>query len=247
MQITSRFAKYHADILAPILLNIFNAILETGFVPHEWKTSFIVPIPKKGSVNDKANYYRSIALQSVVPKVFDKLLTNKLTQHLASIIPSQQHGFVSKKSTLTNLVTTTKSEKWTTVDALYFDFSTAFDQVDHETLAVKLAKLSLPNLLFVTTLNFITNRNYALRADGKLHQYPIDATSGVPQGSHCGPLLYLIMSHDIVDRVRGLDINLAQYAHDTKFFAVVDHQEQMQRMQEAIDPSLHGLSKTELH
>lgn len=241
MQITSRYVKYHANIFTPILLNIFNSILETGFIPSEWKTSYIVPIPKKGAVNDIGNY-RGIALQSVIPKVFDKLLTMKLSQHLSGTIPTQQHGFVRNKSTQTNLLEITqflqqKVRAGHIVDAVYFDFSKAFDQVDHEILAIKLAKLPLPNSLFVTTMNFITNRNYILRSDGQEYQHPINATSGVPQGSHCGLLLYLIMSSDVVDCGRGLEVNLSQYADGTKFFAVpvVGDQQQMEHMQVTVD------------
>lgn len=103
MTITVQFIKYNAQILTPILAKLFNTILRTSTIPVEWKESFILPIPKKGAVNDIGNY-RGIAIQSVIPKILDKLITALLQRHLSTIIPTQQHGFVQHKGTTTNLV-----------------------------------------------------------------------------------------------------------------------------------------------
>lgn len=74
MNIEAKYIKYNLECIASILLNIYNAILETGHIPDSWKQSFITPIPKKGSTIDIKNY-RGIAMQSVIPKFFDKILT----------------------------------------------------------------------------------------------------------------------------------------------------------------------------
>lgn len=84
--------------------------------------------------------------------------------------------------------------------------------------------------------NFITNRKYILRADGTQYHSQIHATRGVPQGSHCGSLLYLVMSMDITDCITELNnTNLSPYADDTKLSAVVNNKQQMEQMQNAID------------
>lgn len=145
-----------------------------------------------------------------------------------------------KRSTQTNLLDITqflheRTKAGDAVDVLYFDFTKAFDQVDHGLLAAKLATLSLPCTLYTVVMNFITNRRYKLKADGTQYQHTIAASSAVPQGSHCGPILYLIMTIDIVQYVRDLNINESLYADDTKFFAVVNNRQQMDNMQLAID------------
>lgn len=113
--------------IAPILLNVFNLILKTGAVPDEWKLCFLTPIPKKGIASDVTNY-KGIAQQSVIPKLFDKMLTEKLYADMAFAIPNQQHGFVPKRGTQTNLhelteYTIEKLESGSIVDVVYFDFS----------------------------------------------------------------------------------------------------------------------------
>lgn len=237
--ITASFLKHNCNSIAPVLLNMFNIMMETGYVPEEWKNSFLLPIPKKGVLNDVANY-RGIAIQSSIPKIFDKLLTEKLYLHLCKIIPKCQHGFMPSRSTQTNLLEFTQFaqdaiNKGSAVDVLYFDFSKAFDRVDYGLLAKKLAALSMPATLFTVLMNFITNRAYQLKTDNVIHQHFVRPQSSVPQGSHCGPILYLIFTADITSCVQNIDVNQLMYADDTKFYAIVDNFEQMSHMQTAAD------------
>lgn len=160
MGIASRFIKYNIDTIAPILEIIFNNVMSTGIVPSLWKCSFITPIPKHGSLSEVTNY-RGIAMQSVIPKIFDKLITDKLYYHVEKMIPNQ-HGFMRKRGTTTNLLEITQflhdNLKHNQIDVVYFDFSKAFDQVDHSILAIKLAKLSMPYSFFKAIISFITGR-----------------------------------------------------------------------------------------
>lgn len=103
MKITASFVKFNEAILAPILTKIFNGVMRTAIIPSEWKHSYITPIPKKGAINDIANYL-GIAMQSVISKNFDKLITKLLYPHLESIIRVEQHGFTTHKSTISNLL-----------------------------------------------------------------------------------------------------------------------------------------------
>lgn len=150
------------------------------------------PIPKKGDTNDIENY-RGIAMQSVLPKIFDAALTKKIYDHLESIIPACQHGFMKKRSTATNLAEITNTSNKNRVDVLYFDFSKAFDRVDHAILAEKITKLAMPYSLYSTVMNFISHRIYQIKADGTIYSEKFIAPSSVPQGTHCGPLLYLLL------------------------------------------------------
>lgn len=197
ISISAKFIIYNCDKLAPILLEIFNGILATGIFPSEWKNAYITPIPKKGSLADVANY-RWIAMQSIIPKLFDVLITGKIYSHVSAIIPNCQHGFVKGRSTTSNLFEIThfmqqnlrQNDK---VDVVYFDFSKAFDHVDHALLAAKLASIATPYTLYKAIITFICYRVYTLKVDGRVCSNVFTSTSGVPQGSHCGPLLYLIM------------------------------------------------------
>lgn len=184
MKIPVNFIIDNRVVLGPILLNIFNSILVTGMVPSSWKTSFLNPIPKKGQLMRVENY-RGIAMQSCIPKIFDKLITKKLYHHVNAQIPKFQHGFFKKRSTTSNLLEMSQflhdNIRGNNIDAVYFDYSKAFDQVDHVTLARKLISTGIPFEFFNTIMNFITNRKYIMKADSiSYEQYQFVTHSGVP-------------------------------------------------------------------
>lgn len=238
MLIAVKFIKYNQEKMAPILLNCFNSILATGQVPTSWKSSYLIPIPKKGSMIDIANY-RGISMQAAIPKIFDRLLTEKLYSHVNQIIPVSQHGFMRKKSTTTNLLEVTEflhehMKDKGQVDIIYFDFAKAFDRVDHGILAHKLAGLGMPKLFFRTIMSFVTNRRYILKIDGKETNEQFTSRSSVPQGSHIGPLLFLLMTRDITACVQA-PVKLLSFADDLKFFAKVINDEQRRQLQQCVD------------
>lgn len=136
MQISAEIIKRNINILPPILLKIFNAILECGNFLTNWKKSYIIPIPKKGNYHN-VNNYRGIALQSVIPKLFDQLIiTNKLKKFIDIILPDEQHGFKTNKGTISNLTETTQFihdefANGNQVDIIQFDYTKAFETLDH--------------------------------------------------------------------------------------------------------------------
>lgn len=236
MQITSQFMKFNSQIISPLLTKIFNCILRTSVIPSDWKTSFITPIPKRGAINNISNY-RGIAMQSVIPKFVDKILTATLQQDLASIIPHQQHGFVPYKGTTTNwlefIQKQLKMKKQ--MDVIYFDYSKAFDQVDHKILLSKLAKFSIPLPLLQVVGKFITGRSYKLKIDDVVSATKFTTESSVPQGSHIGPLLYTIMCHDLPQCALQSDTLSLLYADDTKFAQSIGDSQDQIKLQQSID------------
>lgn len=145
MQIPAIFLQYNAELLAPVISNAINSMIQTGRITEDWKVSFITPIPKKGSPICIESY-RGIAMQSCLPKILDKFITELLYKHLEPEITPNQHGFRRNKGTTTNLMEITQllheNVKKFQVDVIYFDYSKAFDQIRHDLLAVKLAQYS---------------------------------------------------------------------------------------------------------
>lgn len=90
---------------------------------------------QKGARNNIRNY-RGIAKLSAIPKLFESIVTADFSFEIKNLINPVQHGFVPGRSTVTNLVSLTthiikgfKSSCQT--DVGYFDFSKAFDQINH--------------------------------------------------------------------------------------------------------------------
>lgn len=245
MLIAANFFKYNIEQIAPIIQNIMESALQYGIFPSTWKRSYLIPIPKKGATNDVKNY-RGIAIQSIIPKIFDKILTSRLQQHLTSLIPSTQHGFTKQKNTISNFIQislfiTDEIKKGNQVDVIYFDLSKAFDVVDHVILAQKLAKTSIPFALYIATMKFVIGRTYQLKIDGEALDIYYSPKSSVPKGSHCGPILFNSIAADISTCTP--KENQLSYADDTKFFSVVNTKDQQIVLQNYID-EFYKWSKT---
>jgi len=65
------------DTLVPYLLSLFNKIFDIGYFPDSWSEGYVVPLHKKGNIND-TNYYRGITLLSCIGKLFTRILNNRL-------------------------------------------------------------------------------------------------------------------------------------------------------------------------
>jgi len=91
-----------ADNLTYPLFLLFNQSLVSGVFPSLWKSSYLIPIFKNG---DKSfiDSYRGIATLSTIPKLFEKLVTIKLTPAVEPLLNEQQHEFRKNRSTTTNL------------------------------------------------------------------------------------------------------------------------------------------------
>ena len=150
------FSAPGPDCLSPFILKelsnelckplaiIFNRSLKEKYVPVEWKNANITPIFKKGSRFEPGNY-RPVSLTSVICKVLESLIRDCIVEHLKEnelIFPSQ-HGFVNRRSCLTNLLEyfekiTELIDQGNSVDILYLDFAKAFDKVFLHKLSVLL-------------------------------------------------------------------------------------------------------------
>ena len=123
---------------------IFNASLNSGIVPKDWKQANVSVLFKKGSKNLPGNY-RPISLTSHVCKVLESLIRDEITKHVMEfkLVKETQHGFVRNRSCLTNLLeylhyVQEHVDKGTPVDVIYLDFQKAFDKVPHRRLVKKI-------------------------------------------------------------------------------------------------------------
>ena len=123
---------------------IFNDSLTSGQLPDAWKSAIICPIYRKGS-KSKAESYKPVSLTSVVCKILETMLKKHIMSFLMKeqLLSSEQHGFMPRKLTVTQLVKCISHWQWARnstniTDNIYLDFSKAFDKVYHEKLFLKL-------------------------------------------------------------------------------------------------------------
>ena len=210
-----------ASVLSHPLSVIFNLIINSAIFPDIWKHSIISPIFKKGSRNTIENY-RPISLICNFAKVFEFVLHKFLLFNVRSKISDCQHGFVSNRSTISNLCVFTQfvSESFDAmlqVDVAYTDFSKAFDKLNHDILLVKLSNFGFSASLLSLFKSYLSNRTQCVKYNGHVSD-SISVLSGVPQGSVLGPLLFVIYINDIA---KSISSNILMYADDLKIFRTV--------------------------
>ena len=208
------------------LLDIFNLSLETGELPRDWKVSNVTPIPKKGCRENPDNY-RPISLTSVIGKIIETIIANRIVMHLEEhkLLLDTQHGFRRKRSCLTNLLEFFHSmhtlyDEHRAVDIVYLDFQKAFDTVPHKRLMKKVRALGIRGQIANWIENWLSNRQQRVVINGEYSRWST-VTSGVPQGSVLGSLLFLIYINYIDV---GTVSTLSKFADDIKIGANVSTQ-----------------------
>ena len=192
--------------------------VKLGHLPSDWRDANVVPLFKKGS-RDQPQNYRPVSLTSVVGKILESIVKDNVVQHLEKykLLANSQHGFLSGRSCLTNLLEflenlTSEVDEGNGADVIYLDFSKAFDKVPYCRLARKLQTHGIAGECLQWICNWLSNRRQRVAVEGEYSDW-INVTSGVPQGSVLGPTLFLIYINDIDD---GIISKLSKFADDSK-------------------------------
>jgi len=226
-----------AEVVADPLARIFQESYSQGVLPADWKKANIAPIFKKGSRTD-ANNYRPVSLTSIPCKIMESIIKDAVLSYIESndLITEHQHGFVSGRSCLTNLLEVL--EAWTRVldsgygvDVIYLDYKKAFDTVPHRRLLQKLSMFGIDDSTLKWIMSFLEDRHMRVTVRGSCSHW-VEVISGVPQGSVLGPLLFLIYVNDLPGWIK---TNIKMFADDTKLWNTIQHESDSQEMQEDLD------------
>ena len=229
-----------ADQLSKPLTFLFNLSLQTEKLPSIWKTGDIIPIFKnKGSRNCASNY-RPVSLTSILCKVMEKIVRRKISEHLEDIkfLVQGQHGFREGRSTLTNLlefydcVSNILQERNGWADCVYLDFQKAFDSVPHGRLLAKIEKQAgISGKVLSWIGDFLRDRKQRVKVRGAVSDLgPV--TSGVPQGSVLGPLLFLIYINDLPG---GISSIMNMFADDGKLLKKIVNLDSCKELQDDLN------------
>ena len=229
--------KLTATEIAPILTSIFQQSLDSGQLPDDWKTANIAPIFKKGDRSNPANY-RPVSLTSIVCKMMEHIIASNIMEHLnnKNILIDQQHGFRARRSCESQLLQTVHDlalglDQKIQYDVGILDFSKAFDKVSHNKLLGKLQYYGINGKTHSWLENFLTNRKQKVVIDGETSEV-IDVTSGVPQGTVLGPILFNIYINDIAENITS---QVRLFADDCLLYYPIKTEEDCKILQEDIN------------
>jgi hypothetical protein len=191
-----------------------------GMLPIEWKTANITPIFKKGSKNSRENY-RQRSLTGIICKIGEKVVRSRDLDfwYRMNILSENQFAYFKGKSTVTNLLSTV--DDWVRsrnsgvhTDVIFLELAKAFDSVPHERLILKLRSYGIEGSLLSWFRHFITGRKQGVVIRGTFSEWS-PVSSGTPQGTILGQILFLIYIHDITDCILS---KVKLYADDTKSY-----------------------------
>lgn len=250
-EITSKFLKNCNHVCSSFFSLMFSQSLFTGGIPDDWKAGKVVPVFKSGNKDSPLNY-RPISLTSVPCKIMEHVIYTHVMNFLDSnqFFHSSQHGFRRNFSCETQLALFlhdlhTYLDSNCQTDAIFLDFAKAFDKVPHRRLLLKLSRLGLDPDVLKWIQEFLTNRSQSVLVNNQSSNC-LPVSSGVPQGSVLGPLLFLIYINDlplhVTCQIRMFADDCVIYQPVTNISDQINLQENLNRIQEWCDHWLMSLN-----
>ena len=232
-----RLLKELAPSLSHPLSILFQSLLNEGVFPRDWLVAHVSPIYKKGAKTEAGNY-RPVSLTSVLCKVMEGCVRDQVVEHMMEndLFSPHQHGFMAGRSSVTQLLETI--EFWSQsldegigVDIAYLDFQKAFDSVPHQRLLKKILSYRITGKIYSWIEAFLSHRQQRTVVNGAESDWA-EVTSGIPQGSVLGPVLFTIYINGM-PRETVCPIKL--FADDAKIYHRVENTQDCQKIQEDLE------------
>ena len=219
--ISNKLLKFIKDVVTKPLTLIINQMIVTGIYPKAFKTSKVRPLLKKGD-NTLLSNYRPISLLPTISKIFERISYNQLSNYFndSNLLAEQQYGFRPRHSTelaavkLVDFISH-EMESGHTPTNIYVDLSKAFDTINYDILLDKLSYYGISGRALKLLKSYLLDRKQYV-VYNNCNSNVVDVTTGVPQGSILGTLLFSIFINDLIHVTE--KSKCIMYADDTTIY-----------------------------
>ena len=182
------------------LLRFFNNCTATKKIPKLWRQAKVVALLKPGKDPSVAKSIRPNSLLCHTYKLFERLILNRIAEHVDAKLVPEQAGFRPGKSCTSQLLNLTEHiedgyEKRLITGAVFVDLSAAYDTVNHRRLLSKVLEMTGDVQLTDLIRTMLENIRFFVVLNGKKSRWR-QRRNGLPQGSVLAPMLFNIYTND---------------------------------------------------
>ena len=222
-KISPRLLRACASELGDPLQRLFNLSLRLGRVPSLWKTSYIVPVPKKRRPTE-LNDHRPVALTSHVMKTLERLVLELMRPQVQGAMDPLQFAYQAKVGVddavlyLLHRALSYLDVGGCAVRVLFFDFSSAFNTIQPRLLQDKLTSMAVDPYLVSWITDYLTDRPQYVRMGDCLSSM-VTSSTGAPQGTVLSPILFTLYTSDF--KHNSDTCHIQKYSDDTAIVACI--------------------------
>ncbi len=193
---TAEVLKDGGHFIVEQLHTICQLVFDQRRAPKQWTSSMIVPLPKKGNLQQMTNY-RGICLMSIAAKVYNRILLNRIRGPIDKLLRKNQAGFRTGRSCiqqihiLRRIMDGADSEKLP-IFITFIDFKKAFDSIDRPMMFAILRHYGIPEKIVEGIRVLYDKCSTQVFLKGQLSE-SFNVTTGVLQGDVLAPFLFIIV------------------------------------------------------
>ncbi|KAJ5737265.1 uncharacterized protein N7483_002390 [Penicillium malachiteum] len=190
------------------VLDLFQASLQEGTLPRQWRHAKIIPL-KKPNKDDYtiAKAWRPISLLATLGKILESVVAERISHAVEThgLLPTSHFGARKQRSAEQALVFLQEQiyAAWRgrrVLSLISFDVKGAYNGVCKERLIQRMQARGIPEVLLRWVEAFCSERTANIQINGQLSEAQSLPQAGLPQGSPLSPILFLFFNADLVQR-----------------------------------------------